>query len=164
MAAAHNTFIQGLNAMVRHGPTVTEDKVEPFMWFCLALVRRRAPLLYLLLISSPFQLENIHHHHSLEETYLFPAMEEKLGAGALSANIEEHEEFVPKLEALDEWCKKVQEGEVVYDGKVFSEMVDGFADSMVAHMTNVSSISFRIHLLNVLVLITSIIGNQNLGP
>ena len=45
MAAAHNTFIQGLNAMIRHGPTVTEDKVEPFMWFCLALVRLASVLI-----------------------------------------------------------------------------------------------------------------------
>jgi len=118
MAAAHNTFIQGLNAFIRHGPTVKEDKVEPFMRFCLAV------------------LETIHHHHSLEETYYFPIMEEKLGKGALSGNIKEHEEFVPKMEALDEWCKKVQKGEAVYDGKVFLGMVEAFADTMVAHMTN----------------------------
>ena len=86
-----------------------------------------------------FQLENIHHHHTLEETFYFPALEEKLGKGALSGNIEEHEEFVPKLEALEEWCKKVQKGEVVYDGNVFLGMVDAFADTMVAHMTQVNS-------------------------
>jgi len=118
MAAAHNTFIQGLNAMIRHGPTVKEDKVEPFMWFCLAL------------------LDNVHHHHSLEETFYFPAMEEKLGKGVLSGNIKEHEEFVPQLEALDEWCKKVQKGEEVYDGNVFLGMVEAFSDTMVAHMTH----------------------------
>jgi hypothetical protein len=69
-------------------------------------------------------------------------MEEKLGKGVLSGNIEEHEEFVPKLEALDEWCKKVEKGEVVYDGKVFIGMVDAFSDTMVTHMTNVCSIFF----------------------
>ena len=69
-------------------------------------------------------------------------MEEKLGKGVLSGNIKEHEEFVPKLEALDEWCKKVQKGEVVYDGEIFLEMVDSFADTMVAHMTHVRFIFF----------------------
>jgi len=116
MAASHNMFIQGFNAMIRHGPTVKEDKVEPFMWFCLAL------------------LENIFLHHSIEEEFYFPAMEEKLGKGVLSGNIKEHEEFAPKLVALDEWCKKVQKGEVVYDGKIFLGMVESFADTMVAHM------------------------------
>ena len=84
-----------------------------------------------------FQLDNVHHHHNLEETFYFPAMEEKLGKGVLSGNIKEHEEFVPQLEALDEWCKKVQKGEVVYDGNVFLGMVEAFADTMVAHMTHV---------------------------
>lgn len=88
-------------------------------------------------IYCTFQLENVHHHHSLEESFYFPAMEEKLGKGALSANVEEHEEFVPKLEALDEWCKKVQKGEVVYDGQVFVGMVEAFAETMVTHMTHV---------------------------
>jgi hypothetical protein len=64
-------------------------------------------------------------------------MEEKLGEGALSRNVKEHEEFVPQLEAFDEWCKKVQKDEVVYDGNVFLGMVDAFADTMVAHMTDV---------------------------
>ena len=77
-------------------------------------------------------------------------MEEKLGKGVLSGNIEEHEGFVPKLEALDEWCKKVQKGEVVYDGNVFLGMVEAFGDTMVAHMTNVRSIYFCIHFLVVL--------------
>jgi len=88
-------------------------------------------------LNPPFKLENIHHHHSLEEEYYFPAMEEKLGKGALSGNIEEHKEFVPKLEALEEWCKKVQKGEIVYDGNIFLGMVEAFADIMVAHMTHV---------------------------
>ena len=95
-----------------------------------------------------FQLENIHHHHSLEEEFYFPAMEEKLGKGVLSGNVKEHEEFVPKLEALDEWCKKVQKGEVVYDGDVFLGMVDSFADTMVAHMTHVRSFFLCDSLIN----------------
>ena len=88
-------------------------------------------------------------------------MEEKLGEGALSGNIKEHEEFVPKLEALDEWCKKVQKGEVVYDGNVFLGMVDAFADTMVAHMTHV-----RCHILFAFIVINSRIYQscRNLNP
>jgi len=118
MAAAHNTFIQGINAIIHHAPTVPADKVQPFMVFCLAL------------------LDNVHHHHSLEETFYFPAMEEKLGKGALDANVEQHKEFMPGLEAFEEWCKKVQKGEVLYDAKVFLGLVEAFADIMVAHMNS----------------------------
>jgi hypothetical protein len=69
-------------------------------------------------------------------------LEEKLGKGALSGNIKEHEEFIPGMEALDEWCKKVQKGEVVYDGNVFIGLVEAFSDTMVAHMTHVRSYIF----------------------
>ena len=143
MAAAHNTFIQGINAIIHHGPTVPADKVQPFMVFCLALVRALPQCVSYFPCSffpiSSFQLDNIHHHHSLEETFYFPAMEEKLGKGALDGNVEEHKLFMPGLEAFEEWCKKVQKGEVPYDAKVFLGLVEAFADIMVAHMNSVRS-------------------------
>jgi len=118
MAAAHNMFIQGFNAMIRHGPTVKGDKVQPFMVFCLTVI------------------ENVHHHHTVEETYYFPVLEEKLGQGALSGNIEEHKTFIPGLELLEEWCNKVQKGEEEYDGKVFLGLVEAFAGTMIAHLNH----------------------------
>ena len=68
-------------------------------------------------------------------------MEKKLGEGALQGNVEQHKEFIPGLEALNEWCKKVQQGEVEYDGKVFLELVEAFGDTMVAHLHSVRSCS-----------------------
>ncbi|KAF8798500.1 hypothetical protein BYT27DRAFT_7264653 [Phlegmacium glaucopus] len=118
MAAAHNMFIQGINAIVHHAPTVNGDKVKPFMVFCLTL------------------LDGIHHHHTLEETYYFPALEEKLGKGALNGNIEQHKEFIPGVEALEEWCKKVQKGEEAYDANVLLGLVDAFGDAMIAHLAS----------------------------
>jgi hypothetical protein len=44
MGAAHNAFIQGLNAIIRHALNITEDKVQPFMIFALTVVRRRTDL------------------------------------------------------------------------------------------------------------------------
>jgi len=41
MGAAHNTFIQSLNAIIKHALNITEDKVQPFMIFALTAVRRR---------------------------------------------------------------------------------------------------------------------------
>jgi len=147
MAAAHNMFIQGINAVVHHAPTVNEDKVAPFMVFCLTLVRPHVLFFFLLIphFIRIFQLGNIHHHHSLEETFYFPAMEEKLGKGSLSGNIEEHKEFIPGLEALEEWCKKVQNGEEKYDAKILLGLVDAFADTMVAHLNSVGSHFLSLH-------------------
>ena len=91
-------------------------------------------------------------------------MEEKLGKGVLSGNIKEHEEFVPKLEALDEWCKKVQKGEVVYDGNVFMGMVDSFADTMVAHLTHVCFIYMYLQFITKLSNLLLIINYRNSKP
>lgn len=38
MAAAHNMFIQGINAMVAHAPHVKDEKIKAFVVFCLAIV------------------------------------------------------------------------------------------------------------------------------
>ncbi|KDR68365.1 hypothetical protein GALMADRAFT_257009 [Galerina marginata CBS 339.88] len=118
MAAAHNMFIQGINAMVAHAPYVTEEKVQPFMVFCLTL------------------LEGVHHHHHLEETFYFPIMEKKLGAGTLSGNVEEHTHFVPKVEEMEQWLKDVQEGREKYDAQLFLEKVNSFSDTMIDHLNH----------------------------
>ncbi|KAF8798448.1 hypothetical protein BYT27DRAFT_7264618 [Phlegmacium glaucopus] len=84
--AAHNMFIKGINTIVHHAPTANEDKVKPFVVFCLTL------------------LSNIHHHHSIEEMYYFAALEEKLGKSGLSGNIEQYKEFIPGVRR----CKRVR--------------------------------------------------------
>ncbi|THU97141.1 hypothetical protein K435DRAFT_838742 [Dendrothele bispora CBS 962.96] len=118
MAAAHNAFIQGINAMVAHASTVPPEKVQPFMIFSLAVV------------------DNIHHHHDLEEQYLFPELEKKLGQGALSGNVEEHKEFVPQLLELKEYLEKVKAGEAKYDATLFVEKIHSFSDIMIAHLNH----------------------------
>ncbi|KAJ7606364.1 hypothetical protein DFH06DRAFT_1486904 [Mycena polygramma] len=118
MAAAHNTFIQGINAVVAHAPTVPAEKVQPFMVFCLALV------------------DNIHHHHDMEEIFLFPALEAKLGAGALAHNVAQHAEFVPQLLELKTHLQAVQKGETAYDGVALVRMIHAFGDTMVEHLND----------------------------
>ncbi|KAF8906785.1 hypothetical protein CPB84DRAFT_1844244 [Gymnopilus junonius] len=116
MAAAHNTLIQGVNAIIAHAPHVTENKVQPFMVFCLTL------------------FGVIHHHHHVEETFYFDALEEKLGKGVLTTNMDEHATFVPKLEETKKWLEEVQAAKEKYDGRVCVEKINTFADLMVEHL------------------------------
>ncbi|KAK7458748.1 hypothetical protein VKT23_009749 [Stygiomarasmius scandens] len=118
MAAAHNTFIQGINAMVAHAPTVPLQKVHSFMIFSLTVV------------------DSIHHHHDLEEHFLFPELEKKLGNGALSGNVNEHKEFVPQLVELKEYLETVKAGEQKYDGQLLVDKIHSFSDTMVTHLNN----------------------------
>ncbi|KAF8798499.1 hypothetical protein BYT27DRAFT_7246497 [Phlegmacium glaucopus] len=86
MTAAHNTFIQGINAIVHHAPTVNEDN----SW-CSAL---QCSAISTIITSS------------------------KKRKGTLSESIEQHKDFLPGVEALEEWCKKVQKSKEVYDANV----------------------------------------------
>jgi hemerythrin-like domain-containing protein len=110
-------------------------------------------------------LDTIHHHHSLEETFYFSALEEKLGQGTLSGNVEQHKEFIPGLEALEEWCKRVQNGEAKYDDKVFLAMVEAFSDTMITHLNDVCAyyIYFFPYLTYTLLPIPLTIGNLDFG-
>jgi hypothetical protein len=92
-------------------------------------------------------------------------MEEKLGKGTLGGNIEQHKEFIPGLEALEEWCKRVQNGEANYDGKVFLALVEAFSDTMIAHLNDVRVyyIYFFPYSMYPLLPILPTIGNLNFG-
>ncbi|KAF8169124.1 hypothetical protein K438DRAFT_1983441 [Mycena galopus ATCC 62051] len=116
MAAAHNAFIQGVNAMVFHASTVDGSKVQPFIVFCLAVV------------------DSVHHHHDLEETFLFPELEKKLGAGTLSACVEQHAEFVPDLLELKKHLEVINAGKETYSGSLLVEKINSFSDVMIDHL------------------------------
>ena len=83
-----------------------------------------------------FQLENIHHHHSLEETFCFPAMEEKTRQ---RSSQREHQRA---RRVRSEAGGMVQEDERVYDGNVFLGTVEPFEDTALNHMTLVRFILY----------------------
>jgi len=116
MAAGHNTFIQGINAMAYHAPKVSGKKIQPFLLFSLTVV------------------DNIHHHHHLEEELYFPEMEKRLGEGALSGNVEQHHQFVPQLEELQKYLEDAKAGKQEYDGALIVEKINSFGDIMVNHL------------------------------
>ncbi|KAJ3814843.1 hypothetical protein F5876DRAFT_72548 [Lentinula aff. lateritia] len=118
MAAVHNMFIQSINAIVAHAPTLPTNKLQPFMVFCFTVI------------------DNIHHHHHIEETFLFPELEKKLGAGTLSRNFEEHADFVPQLDEAKVYLQKVQTGDLPYDGPLLVEKIHSFSDSMMLHLSH----------------------------
>ncbi|KAJ7769457.1 hypothetical protein B0H16DRAFT_1715913 [Mycena metata] len=125
MAAVHNSFIQGINAMVAHAPKITPVKVQPFMIFSLAVV------------------ETIHHHHDMEETFLFPELKKKLGAGVLSQNVAQHKEFVPQLLELKEYLAAVKAGGA-HDGQLLVQVVHSSGDTMMQPVFSTSYTRDRI--------------------
>ncbi|KAF9523962.1 hypothetical protein CPB83DRAFT_862022 [Crepidotus variabilis] len=116
MAAAHNMFIQGVNAMAAHAPLVEGDKVAPFVFFSLTV------------------LETIHHHHRLEETVYFDMLEKNLGPGYLAATKEQHDTFVPQIEETESWLQEVRDGKQVYDGTKMLSYIGAFSEKMIEHL------------------------------
>ncbi|TFK31524.1 hypothetical protein BDQ12DRAFT_693997 [Crucibulum laeve] len=118
MTAVHNTFIHGINSIAYHASRVSGEKVKPFVFFCLVII------------------EHLHHHHSIEEAFLFPALEGKLGEGTLSKNVEQHGDFVPQMEEFEVYLKDVRSGKLAYDGKDLVARMQTFTDEMVEHMSD----------------------------
>ncbi|KAF9522453.1 hypothetical protein CPB83DRAFT_111627 [Crepidotus variabilis] len=118
MAAAHNMFIQGINAMAAHAFYVKDERIQPFVLFCLTV------------------LEIVHHHHRLEETFYFDALEKNLGEGYLTESKEEHATFVPQIEATESWLKEIRDGKATYDGSALLTQINSWSDDMIHHLNH----------------------------
>ncbi|KAJ7928883.1 hypothetical protein B0H13DRAFT_1966700 [Mycena leptocephala] len=116
MSLAHNGFIRGLNAIHAQAEGIRDDQVKAFAFFCISYC------------------EMVHHHHHIEETFLFPIYNEKLGEHAMDNNIDQHHAFMDGLNDLESYFKKVHAGTTTYSGKTVIEKLNGFADALVLHL------------------------------
>ena len=116
MAVSHNVYIRGINAIYlqSEGVKTLEDK-KNFLQYCR------------------FWVESVTHHHDAEEEHFFPALDKLPGMeGLMDINIEQHKAFHPGLEKLDKYVSETKPED--YDGKVLKEIVNSFADKLVAHL------------------------------
>lgn len=88
------------------------------------------------------EVDNIGHHHDLEEAFYFPELEKKLGQGALSDNVAQHKEFVPQLTKLKEYLEDVKAGKEKYNGSLLVEKIHSFSDIMIQHLNEVALSKF----------------------
>ncbi|KIO34518.1 hypothetical protein M407DRAFT_3228 [Tulasnella calospora MUT 4182] len=90
------------------------------------------------LISNPEQWDPkctmLHHHHSGEETFYFPFIEGKIGAGRMSANVAAHEAFSKPFETFEELVKKLISNPELWDAKVFRDSVHSFMPVLREHL------------------------------
>ncbi|KAJ7104009.1 hypothetical protein B0H15DRAFT_808068 [Mycena belliarum] len=117
MSVSHNMFIRGLNALHAQAPGIRPEQVKAFAFFAISF------------------FEMVETHHNIEETYLFPFYDAKLGAGAMAGNVAEHASFMPAFAALHAHLKSVHAGAAPYDGAAVAAQLAGFADALVAHLT-----------------------------
>ncbi|KAF7312519.1 hypothetical protein MIND_00265600 [Mycena indigotica] len=116
MSIAHNMVIRGINAIYTQAKDIPQDKVKPFVFFCIAV------------------FDSLHHHHHMEETLTFPFLETKLGAGSMGDNKEQHKAFLGGLDELDVYLKAVKAGTARYDGAQIIAKLDTFVEALVEHL------------------------------
>jgi hemerythrin HHE cation binding domain-containing protein len=123
MAAVHNVFIRGLNAIhlqaINVGTKGTEQDIRDFVEFAAVWA------------------QGIHEHHDLEETYVFPTIEKLTGVqGIMDANVQQHVAFHDGLSQYEGYLKRVLEGEEKYDGEKFRGIIDSFGETLGQHLND----------------------------
>jgi hemerythrin-like domain-containing protein len=116
MCLAHNTFIRSLNAIYIQATGVSSPKdISDFLVYCQCWY------------------ESVHHHHNLEETLLFPQMEEALNKpGLMTPNIEQHIAFHDAFDTWGKMCYSITPEQ--YDGREWRRMINEFSPAMMQHL------------------------------
>lgn len=117
MALAHNLLLRNLNAIYLQATGVRQPAdIADFLTMC------------------QIWWETVHHHHSMEEEYLFPLIEEYTGEkGIMETNVKQHAAFEAGVERFRTYVFETKpEG---YDGGMVKEIVDGFGPVLTTHLT-----------------------------
>ncbi|KAG8741192.1 hypothetical protein FRC10_003186 [Ceratobasidium sp. 414] len=118
MAALHNIFIRSFNSIIHHAPNITPGEVPSFMKYCNSVVAM------------------IHEHHATEEEVVFPVFEEKLGKGAMDANITQHQDFMPKFHEWADVCKTILAKKAEYKPAEFIKLMRESTDVLAVHLVD----------------------------
>lgn len=99
MANAHNSLLRSLNSIYNQAPFVTSPKdISDLLQY------------------AKLWCQWIDEHHTAEEEFLFPKIEEYTnGAGLMETNVEQHAAFWKGLETWEKYIKEVKTEK--YEGK-----------------------------------------------
>ncbi|PVH69719.1 hypothetical protein DL98DRAFT_505367, partial [Cadophora sp. DSE1049] len=118
MACAHNGLLRSLNSIYLQAPFVSSPKdIKDF------------------LLYTKFWCDWIEDHHSAEEKYFFPQVEEAAGVpGLMEVNINQHNAFMGGLEALNHYAKNTKVED--YDATKLRSTIDSFGHVFTEHLTD----------------------------
>jgi hemerythrin-like domain-containing protein len=118
MAFAHNAMLRGLNAIYLQAPHISPEDVPDFQFFIASWASW------------------VLHHHTIEETKMFPAFELVRGValGSLQNNVKQHHEFADGLSTLHNYAE--QSSPTLYSGVRVQSLIDGFAKVLRQHLAD----------------------------
>jgi hemerythrin-like domain-containing protein len=122
MANVHNLLLRGLNSIYLQAPHITLP----------------ADIADLLLYTKAWA-DTVHHHHSHEESILFPridalAKEAGVPESLMNPNVDQHHLFEPKIQQMIEWVDEVRQGKKEYECKTLLRLIDSFAPVLTKHL------------------------------
>lgn len=123
MTLVHNALIRGINAVYLQCNNVASQGTiqdrQDFANFAYAWGKM------------------VHEHHDLEETDIFPAINELTEAPDLmNANVGEHKQFDEGLKTYFDFLEKVKKEEETLDGMKLRSIIDGFMPALRTHLEN----------------------------
>ncbi|KAB8213543.1 hypothetical protein BDV33DRAFT_210103 [Aspergillus novoparasiticus] len=126
MAQAHNAIIRGLNAIIQQAPYVPIATDEHFI----------AQDVKDLLFYVQSWVKMVHHHHWVEETYIFPDVEEFTGRpGFMDDPKHQHELFHDGLERLLAYSSATKPEEYRWKGSGgMEEIINSFSKDLTDHL------------------------------
>jgi hemerythrin-like domain-containing protein len=119
MCQVHNALFRGLNAIYNQAQEVEErgssQDIDDFLTY------------------SSLMVTLIHHHHSVEERYLFPEFE-KIHEGVMSVNLEQHKPIHKAVDKLIEYVYTAQKDKNFQPQKLL-QLLDELKQPLHAHMS-----------------------------
>lgn len=126
MAHSHNTLLRGLNAILQQAPNVPAATSERFS----------AQDVKDLLFYVRSWAKMVHHHHWVEESFIFPEIEKFTGRpGFMDQPKHQHELFHDGLEALEKYASDTQPGDYRWEGPGgMGAIIDSFSKELTDHL------------------------------
>ncbi|KAI0002386.1 hypothetical protein F4779DRAFT_622299 [Xylariaceae sp. FL0662B] len=119
MTHAHNAIIRGLNAIILQAPKVASSSprdIKDFLWFVQAWIKM------------------VNHHHSVEETYIFPEMAKFSGdPDLLEGPRHQHSLFQDGMDRLLAYATVTRPDEYRWAGGM-KHVVDSFSKHLTDHL------------------------------
>ena len=126
MAHSHNTLIRGLNAIVQQGPNVPVATDERF----------KAQDVVDLLFYVQSWAKMVHHHHWVEESYIFPEIEKLTGRPGFMDHLKhQHELFHDGLGGLQRYASETAARDYRWEGPGgMRAIIDSFSEALMDHL------------------------------
>ena len=78
---------------------------------------------------------SLHEHHSNEEKFFFPWLEEYIGPKSImEKNLEQHKAFEQGLAAFEAYVVAIKDSKEKYDAAKFIAMIDVFGPTLIKHL------------------------------